>query len=106
MMGGREPGHAGLGCDHGPKLVRMQDFLEMLPLPEYCHPEGPLNLAGYLEDNDVKPDLGPKSYVAFGRCVPVRCCVPGVGGSGLLRPGLRACSSARELLSCCSLGQS
>jgi hypothetical protein len=45
-----------------------QDFLEMLPLPEYCHPEGALNLAGYLADNDVKPDLGPKSYVAFGRC--------------------------------------
>lgn len=45
-----------------------QDFLEMLPMPEYSHPKGPLNLVSYLRDNSVKPDLGPKSYVAFGRC--------------------------------------
>ncbi|BDA43691.1 probable lysine-specific demethylase 3B at C-terminar half [Coccomyxa sp. Obi] len=44
-----------------------QDFMEMLPMPEYSHPRGPLNLVSYLEDNSVKPDLGPKSYVAFGR---------------------------------------
>ena len=37
-------------------------------MPEYSHPRGPLNLVSYLEDNSVKPDLGPKSYVAFGRC--------------------------------------
>ncbi len=41
----------------------------MLPMPEYSHPKGPLNLVSYLEDNGVKPDLGPKSYVACGRCV-------------------------------------
>lgn len=40
----------------------------MLPMPEYSHPRGPLNLVSYLKDNSVKPDLGPKSYVAFGRC--------------------------------------
>ncbi|BDA51374.1 probable lysine-specific demethylase 3A at C-terminar half [Coccomyxa sp. Obi] len=44
-----------------------QDFMEMLPMPEYSHPKGPLNLLSYLKDNSVKPDLGPKSYVAFGR---------------------------------------
>ncbi|CAL8466277.1 g5813 [Coccomyxa elongata] len=44
-----------------------QDFMEMLPMPEYSHPTGPLNLLSYLKDNSVKPDLGPKSYVAFGR---------------------------------------
>ncbi|CAL8468356.1 g7896 [Coccomyxa elongata] len=44
-----------------------QDFMEMLPMPEYSHPRGPLNLVSYLKDNSVKPDLGPKSYVAFGR---------------------------------------
>lgn len=57
-------------------LVRrcLKDFLEMLPMPEYCHPEGPLNLAGYLPNNDVKPDLGPKSYVAFGRCGALSPC--------------------------------
>lgn len=47
----------------------MQDFMEMLPMPEYSHPRGPLNLVSYLKDNSVKPDLGPKSYVAFGRCL-------------------------------------
>lgn len=41
----------------------------MLPMPEYSHPRGPLNLVSYLKDNGVKPDLGPKSYVAFGRCL-------------------------------------
>lgn len=39
-------------------------------MPEYSHPKGPLNLLSYLKDNSVKPDLGPKSYVAFGRCRP------------------------------------
>lgn len=47
-----------------------QDFLEMLPLKEYTHPTaGPLNLAAQLpEQGAVKPDLGPKSYIAYGRC--------------------------------------
>ena len=42
-------------------------------MPEYSHPKGPLNLLSYLKDNSVKPDLGPKSYVAFGRCCPSTC---------------------------------
>ena len=42
-------------------------------MPEYSHPKGPLNLLSYLKDNSVKPDLGPKSYVAFGRCCPIAC---------------------------------
>ena len=47
----------------------MQDFLRMLPWPEYTHPQGPLNLASHLlQDLDNPPDLGPKSYVAYGRC--------------------------------------
>jgi hypothetical protein len=49
--------------------VSGQDFLEMLPMPEYTHTQGPLNLVSYLKDNSVKPDLGPKSYVAFGRYI-------------------------------------
>lgn len=36
-------------------------------MPEYSHPDGSLNLVSYLPNNSVKPDLGPKSYVAFGR---------------------------------------
>jgi len=46
-----------------------QDFLEMLPLKEYTHPRaGPLNLAAQLPQTALPPDLGPKSYIAFGRC--------------------------------------
>ena len=39
----------------------------MLPMPEYTHPDGTLNMVSFLEEGDVKPDLGPKTYVAFGR---------------------------------------
>ena len=43
----------------------------MLPWPEYTHPQGPLNLASHLQkDFDNPPDLGPKSYVAYGRHAP------------------------------------
>lgn len=45
-----------------------QDFLEMLPLKELTHPaEGPLNMAVHLPDSTRLPDLGPKSYIAYGR---------------------------------------
>ena len=41
----------------------------MLPWPDYTHPLGPLNLASHLQPAfDNPPDLGPKSYVAYGRC--------------------------------------
>ena len=39
----------------------------MLPMPEYTHPQGTLNMVSYLEEKDVRPDLGPKGYVATGR---------------------------------------
>jgi len=45
----------------------MQDFMQCLPFPEYAHPEGSLNVANYLSQDLVKPDLGPKSYIATGR---------------------------------------
>ena len=48
-------------------LPCMQDFLQCLPFPEYSHPEGCLNVANYLSQDLVKPDLGPKSYIATGR---------------------------------------
>ena len=39
-------------------------------VPEMCHPTlGPLNLAAKLPEHAVKPDLGPKGYVACGRWV-------------------------------------
>ena len=50
----------------------LQDFLEMLPLKEVTHPvAGPLNLAAQLPETAVKPDLGPKSFIAYGRCRPL-----------------------------------
>lgn len=41
--------------------------MEFVPLPELTHPDGWLNLAAKLPNNGVKPDLGPKSYIAYGR---------------------------------------
>ena len=42
--------------------------MQCLPFPEYTHPEGSLNVANYLNVDLIKPDLGPKSYIATGRC--------------------------------------
>ena len=46
----------------------------MLPMPEYTHPEGTLNMVSFLKEGDVRPDLGPKTYVAFGRCALALTC--------------------------------
>jgi hypothetical protein len=54
-----------------PTLRPPQDFLETLPLPEYCHPlhgGGLLNLAAMLGPHCNATDLGPKTYIALGRC--------------------------------------
>ena len=48
-----------------------QDFMQCLPFPEYAHPEGSLNIANYLAEDLIKPDLGPKSYIATGRYTPI-----------------------------------
>lgn len=43
------------------------DFVAMLPFSEYTHPGfAPLNLATKLPDGASKPDLGPKTYIAYG----------------------------------------
>ncbi|CAN4087577.1 unnamed protein product [Withania somnifera] len=43
------------------------DFFSMLPFSEYTHPRhGLLNLATKLPDTALKPDLGPKTYIAYG----------------------------------------
>ncbi len=45
---------------------RFKNLMECLPLPEYTHRTGVFNLASRLPDFFVKPDLGPKMYVAYG----------------------------------------
>ncbi|XP_025795610.1 lysine-specific demethylase JMJ25-like isoform X1 [Panicum hallii] len=43
------------------------EFISALPFPEYTDPRyGPLNLAVKLPNGALKPDLGPKTYIAYG----------------------------------------
>ncbi|XP_073105846.1 lysine-specific demethylase JMJ27 isoform X1 [Elaeis guineensis] len=43
------------------------EFITALPFPEYTDPRyGPLNLAVKLPKDVLKPDLGPKTYIAYG----------------------------------------
>ncbi|KAL2921821.1 Lysine-specific demethylase JMJ25 [Bienertia sinuspersici] len=43
------------------------EFIMMLPYSNYTHPDsGILNLATKLPDGAPKPDLGPKTYIAYG----------------------------------------
>ncbi|XP_051883340.1 probable JmjC domain-containing histone demethylation protein 2C [Pristis pectinata] len=46
---------------------RYDDFMKNLPLPQYCNPEGNLNLASRLPNFFVQPDLGPKLYGVYGQ---------------------------------------
>eukprot|EP00976_Prorocentrum_cordatum_P115044 1195946-Prorocentrum_minimum.AAC.1 len=45
------------------------DFVRMIPFQEYTNPhDGVYNLAVALRESfTVAPDLGPKSYIAYGR---------------------------------------
>nr|XP_015837929.1 PREDICTED: probable JmjC domain-containing histone demethylation protein 2C isoform X2 [Tribolium castaneum] len=45
---------------------RFSDLMKVLPLSEYTHRTGRLNLASRLPDCFVRPDLGPKMYNAYG----------------------------------------
>ncbi|CAH1427080.1 unnamed protein product [Lactuca virosa] len=43
------------------------EFITSLPFKEYTHPrDGYLNLAVKLPDESCKPDMGPKTYIAYG----------------------------------------
>ncbi|CAA0813422.1 transcription factor jumonji (jmjC) domain-containing protein, partial [Striga hermonthica] len=52
----------------GERLPRHNaEFLNALPYKEYTHPHsGILNLAAKLPEKMLKPDLGPKTYIAYG----------------------------------------
>ena len=36
----------------------LDDFIKVVPVPDYCAPKGVLNLASHFPRNFVKPDLG------------------------------------------------
>ncbi|VVC32692.1 JmjC domain [Cinara cedri] len=45
---------------------RFKNLMDCLPLKEYTHRNGKFNLASYLPECFVRPDLGPKMYIAYG----------------------------------------
>lgn len=44
---------------------RYNDLMANLPIPDYSDRDGLLNLSSYLPDSFLKPDLGPKMYIAY-----------------------------------------
>lgn len=46
--------------------TRFNDLMTKIPMAEYTLRNGILNLAGRLPDSFVRPDLGPKMYIAYG----------------------------------------
>jgi len=57
---------------------RFADLMTALPFPEYTHRSGSLNLVSHLPEHFVRPDLGPKMYVAYGAALN-----PDVGSTNL-----------------------
>ncbi|XP_037092203.1 LOW QUALITY PROTEIN: lysine-specific demethylase 3A-like [Pollicipes pollicipes] len=45
---------------------RFSDLMSVLPMTDYTRRDGRLNLASCLPDCFVRPDLGPKMYIAYG----------------------------------------
>lgn len=48
---------------------RFEDLMTVLPMGEYTRRNGRLNLAGRLPECFVRPDLGPKMYIAYGSAI-------------------------------------
>lgn len=47
-----------------------QDLMSSIPIQEYTRLQGGCNMAGRLPERLVRPDLGPKLYVAYGPATP------------------------------------
>ncbi len=45
---------------------RFVDLFRSFPMPTYTLRDGSLNLASFLPDHFLKPELGPKMYIAYG----------------------------------------
>ena len=52
--------------------------MRCLPLKEYTMRDGRFNLASFMPDFFVRPDLGPKMYIAYGNAL-----YPSVGSTNL-----------------------
>ncbi|KAL0077284.1 hypothetical protein J3Q64DRAFT_1767764 [Phycomyces blakesleeanus] len=50
--------------DHSPKLYK--DFMDMLPVKEYCTADGYFNFSNRLPEEYIPSDLGPKMFIAYG----------------------------------------
>lgn len=48
---------------------RFKDLMKALPLPDYTKREGRYNLASCMPNFFVRPDLGPKMYIAYGNAL-------------------------------------
>ncbi|KAG8435592.1 hypothetical protein GDO86_013506, partial [Hymenochirus boettgeri] len=46
--------------------ARHEEFFKILPVPEYCNPDGKFNLASHMPSFFVRPDLGPRMCSAYG----------------------------------------
>jgi hypothetical protein len=46
---------------------RFHNLVNDFPIGAYTLREGPLNLASYMPDYLLRPELGPKMYIAYGK---------------------------------------
>ena len=54
-------------AEHLPK--RYNDLINDFPIKSYTLREGNLNLASYMPNYFLKPELGPKMYIAYGNAL-------------------------------------
>jgi hypothetical protein len=52
---------------------RFHNLVNDFPIGAYTLREGPLNLASYMPEYLLRPELGPKMYIAYGKLFSVSC---------------------------------